>query len=393
MDDGRVGVYVHVPFCERICPYCDFAVEKAPRLPAAREAAYVDALLAELGRRAGSFAARPLASLYLGGGTPSLLHPQSVERIAAAVRAAFPPAPDGAFELTLEMNPGTTERARLAGFRAAGVDRLSVGIQSFDDVTLKRLGRAHRARDGDDALDAARAAGFENVSIDLILAAPGQRLAHVARELERALAHAPQHVSVYMLTIEPGTPFERAARRGALALAGEDEAADMLALAAERLGAAGLFRYEISSFARPGREALHNRRYWERRPVLGIGVGAWSSEPSSACAPHGARRANVRSLAAYLARVGAGEPAADGPPERLDARTARGEAVFLALRTAAGLAPEGFAAEFGGPPRAFFGAEIGELVAAGLLDEGPDGRLRLMPRGILLSDSVFERFV
>ena len=393
MEDGRVGVYVHVPFCERVCPYCDFAVEKAPRLPRAREDAYVDALLTELAQRRGAFSGRPLVSLYLGGGTPSRLHPDSIERIAGAVRAAFPPEPGADLELTLELNPGTTERARLPAFRAAGANRLSVGIQSFDDATLKRLGRAHRARDCCAALDAARAAGFENLSIDLIAAAPGQRLADVERDLDTALVFAPQHVSVYLLTIEPGTPFELAARRGRLALAGEEEAADMLARAAERLAAAGLARYEISSFARPGRESRHNRRYWARRPVLGIGAAAWSNEPPSEGAPHGTRRANVRSTDAYLARIAAGEPAAAGPAERLDARTARGEAVFLALRTAGGLSPEGFTAEFGAPPRGFYRAEIEELVAAGLLDEAHDGRLRLTPRGILLSDSVFERFV
>ena len=393
MDDGRVGVYAHVPFCERICPYCDFAVERAPQLARTREDAYVAALRVELERRSELFADRPLATLYLGGGTPSRLRPESIERIAAAVHAAFPSegAPD--LELTLELNPGTTESARLPGFRAAGVNRLSVGVQSFDDATLKRLGRAHRARDCRAALEAARAAGFENLSLDLILAAPEQRLADVARDLDAALFFAPQHVSVYALTIEPGTPFERALRRGQLVLADEEEVADMLTLAAERLGASGLARYEISSFAAAGRESRHNRRYWERRPVLGIGVGAWSSEPPSEAAPHGARRANVRGLDAYLARVAAGQPAAEGPAERLDAPTARGEALFLALRTAAGLAPEGFAAEFGAPPRGFYGAEIEELVEAGLLDEASDGHLRLTSRGILLSDSVFERFV
>ena len=392
MDDGCVGVYVHVPFCERVCPYCDFAVVRAPRLSRAREDAYVDALLGELAQRREAFAGRPLATLYLGGGTPSRLQPESIERIAAAVRAAFPRA-DAELELTLELNPGTTERARLPGLRAAGVNRLSVGVQSFDDTTLKRLGRAHRARDCRAALEAARAARFENLSLDLILAAPGQRLADVERDLDAALGFEPQHVSVYALTIEPGTPFERAERRGQLALAEEEEVADMLVLAAERLGAAGLARYEISSFAEPGRESRHNRRYWDRRPVLGIGVGAWSSEPPSERAPHGARRANVRALDAYLARVAAGEPPAAEPAERLDARTARGEALFLGLRTASGLAPAGFTAEFGAPPRGFYGAEIEELVAAGLLDEARDGRLRLTPRGVLLSDSVFERFV
>lgn len=395
-DDGRVGVYVHVPFCERVCPYCDFAVVAARPLAAAHERAYVDALLAELERRAPAFAGasggpRPLASLYLGGGTPSLLAPESVARIVAAARAWFPP--EGPVETTLEVNPSTTERARLPGFRAAGVTRLSVGVQSFSDATLKRLGRAHRAGEARATLAAARAAGFDDVSIDLIVAAPGQRLADLERDLDETLRFAPEHVSAYQLTIEPGTPFERAAARGQLALADEDEAAAMLERLAERLEAVGLARYEISSFARPGREARHNRRYWERRPVLGIGMGAWSSEPASPEAPHGARRANVRSLDAYLARVAAGAPAAEGEPERLAPATARGEAAFLALRTREGLDARAFAAEFGAPPRAFWPEAIAEALAAGWLVEDGRGALRLTAAGILLSDTLFARLV
>jgi len=392
MDDARVGIYVHVPFCERVCPYCDFAVEKTASLSRAVEDAYVDALLAELSQRRGRFAGRALATVYLGGGTPSLLRPQSIERIVAGVHAAFPSAPGEAVETTLELNPGTTERARLPAFRASGVDRLSVGVQSFDDRTLKRLGRAHRARDCCAALEAARAAGFENVSLDLILAAPGQRLAGVERDLAAALDFEPRHVSVYLLAVEPGTPFARAAR-GQLDLAGDDEAAQMLERAGERLAEAGLERYEISSFARPCFESRHNRRYWQRRAVLGLGAGAWSCDPADEGAPHGARRGNVRSRAEYLARIEAGASAAAGPDEPLEGPAARGEAAFLALRTREGLSAADFAGEFGAPPRGFFAAAIDELVVADLLDESADGSLRLTRRGILLSDSVFERFV
>jgi oxygen-independent coproporphyrinogen-3 oxidase len=396
IDDGRVGVYVHVPFCERVCPYCDFAVVPARPLAPERERAYVEALLAELARRAPDFAAasgapRPLTSLYFGGGTPSLLAPESVARIVGAVRERFPAEPG--VETTLELNPGTSERARLPGFRAAGVNRLSIGVQSFSDATLKRLGRAHRADEARATLAAARAAGFTNVSLDLIVAAPGQRLADLERDLDETLALGPEHVSAYQLTIEPGTPFERAFARGQLALAEEDEAVAMLERLAARLETGGLARYEISSFARPGRESRHNQRYWRRHAVLGIGMGAWSCEAPSPSAPHGARRANVRELAAYLARIAAGEPAAVAPPERLDPATARGEAAFLALRTVRGLDAAGFAAEFGAPPRAFWPEAIAEAVAAGWLVESAAGDLRLSAAGVLLSDSLFERFV
>jgi oxygen-independent coproporphyrinogen-3 oxidase len=390
--DSSVGVYVHVPFCERVCPYCDFAVVGARTLAAADEDAYVGALLRELAGRARDFAGRRLETLYFGGGTPSLLRPASLERIVVAVRAAFPDAA-AAIETTLEVNPSTVERARLPGFRAAGVNRLSLGLQSFDDTVLRRLGRAHRAAEGQATFAAARGAGFDNVSIDLIFAAPGQSLADLRRDLAGAAALGPEHVSAYALTVEEGTPFALAQRRGQLPLADEETSVAMMEEIEARLGEAGLARYEISSFARPGFASRHNRRYWRRTPVLGLGMGAWSIDPPDRDAPFGARRANVRALPAYLARVAAeGHGAADAP-ERLDGATARGEAAFLALRTSEGLAAAPFSAEFGAPPRAFFAAAIDELVAAGCLTEAEGGDLRLTPRGRLVSDSVFERFV
>ena len=384
MDD--LGVYLHVPFCERLCPYCDFPVV-AGALGRDAEERYVAALLAELAARRGDFAGRALATIYLGGGTPSLLSPQSVRALLDAVRAAF--AGDPA-EVTLEINPSTLERERLPGFRAAGVDRVSIGIQSFDDTTLRRLGRAHRAREGKLTLAACRAAGFARLSLDLIAAAPGQDLAAFDRELDAAIRAAPEHVSVYELTLEAGTPFARAAESGQLDTADEESAVRMLERAEERLVAAGYRRYEISSYAWPGREALHNQRYWQRRPVLGLGMGAVSNDPPSAIQPHGVRRTNPRTLDAYL-MVAAGAQRAE--VEELDPRIARGEAVFLALRTSTGLDAERFAAEFGAPPRAFFADAIGALRAQGLLEEADTGRLRLTPRGRMLSDSVFEHFV
>jgi oxygen-independent coproporphyrinogen-3 oxidase len=391
--DESVGVYLHVPFCERVCPYCDFAVVAARRLDPARVDAYVEALRVELAARREAFAGRALASVYLGGGTPSLLRPDSVARLLEAVRGAFPAAAGSEPEITLEVNPSTVERERLPGFRAAGVSRLSLGIQSFDDAVLKRLGRAHRAEEGVATWAAARAAGFDDLSLDLIFGVPGQDRASLARDLEAVAARAPEHVSAYALTFEPDTPFGRAVAAGRMTPPDDDRVADLYEDVAAGLVAAGLEPYEISSYARPGRRSVHNRRYWERRPVLGLGVGAWSSEPRGPGAPHGARRHNVRDLGAYLAGVASCGTAHAGPPEVLDPATARGEAAFLALRTAEGLDPAGFEAEFGAPPRAFFGEAVDELVAAGLLRESPEGRLALTPRGRLLSDGVFERFV
>jgi len=389
VSDRSLGVYLHVPFCERVCPYCDFAVVALPRLARADEERYVTALLAELEGRAAAFAGRTLETVYFGGGTPALLLPASIGRLLAGVRAAFAGEPR---EVTLEANPSTLEQSRLAGFRAAGVDRLSLGVQSFDDTTLRRLGRAHRASESLGALAAARAAGFANLSLDLIVGAPGQALGDVERDLAATLDAAPEHVSVYALTLEAGTPFARAADAGKLRVPEDDLVADMLLAVDARLASAGLRRYEVSSFARPGFEALHNQRYWRRRPVLALGVGAHSTEPPSAAAPFGARSANERGLAAWLARI---EAARFAPPEREvpGPATARGEAAFLALRTREGLVAERFAAEFGAAPRHFFAAAIDELVAEGLVAESASGDLAPSPRGFAFADAVAARFV
>jgi oxygen-independent coproporphyrinogen-3 oxidase len=452
VQDSKVGVYVHIPFCERVCPYCDFAVIAAPELPAAQEDRYVDALLRELASRSaayqapdaanqGSVAAHPdpaavhpgpaaahpgpaaahpgpaaahpgpaaanpdpaaateglnangrsLASIYLGGGTPSLLTPESIGRIIEAVRATFPS--EGPIEITLEVNPSTLERARLRDFRAVGVNRVSVGVQSFDDAVLKRLGRAHRVDEAHQTLAACRAAGFLVISLDLIFAAPSQLPAGVVGDLDCALEFGPDHLSTYELTIESGTPFALAASRGQLPLPDEDEAIEMMETIEARLRADGFVRYEISNFARPGFQAIHNRRYWERQPVLGIGVGAFSTEPLSAAAPFGARRSNVRDLRTYLDRIAQRLPTAAGPTEIFDAETARGEAAFLALRGSRGLLAAEFESEFGQPPRVFFGPAIDRLLEGGLLDEGGSGDLCLSARGRLLADSVFAEFV
>ncbi len=452
MQDSKVGVYVHIPFCERVCPYCDFAVIAAPELSAAQETRYVDALLRELASRSAAYQApdaanpgpvavhpgpaaadhapaaanpgpaaahpapaaahpapaaahpapaaatdglgaegRSLASIYLGGGTPSLLTPESIGRIIEAIRATFPS--DGPIEITLEVNPSTLERARLPGFREVGVNRVSVGVQSFDDAVLKRLGRAHRVDEAHQTLDACRAAGFQVISLDLIFAAPSQRPAGVASDLDRALEFGPDHLSTYELTIESGTPFALAASRGQLPLPDEDEAIEMMETIEARLRADGFVRYEISNFARPGFQAIHNRRYWERQPVLGIGVGAFSTEPPSAAAPFGARRSNVRDLRTYLDRIAQRLPPAAGPTEIFDVETARGEAAFLSLRGSRGLLAAEFESEFGQPPRVFFGPAIDRLLEGELLDEDGSGDLRLSARGRLLADSVFAEFV
>ena len=382
-----MGVYVHVPFCDRICPYCDFAVVAG--LPGPQEERLVAALVAEIRGRAPAWGAVPLETVYLGGGTPSLLRPESVARILDATRSAFSGEP---WEVTLEVNPSTTERDRLPAFRAAGITRLSVGVQSFHDATLKRLGRAHAAPECHATLEAARSAGFAELSIDLIFAVQDQDVAAVLADAEAALAHAPGHISTYALTVEAGTPLAAAVRDGRVVLPDADAAADMMLALEERLESAGLRRYEVSSYALPGQEARHNARYWLREPVLGVGMGAHSHQPRGPGRPYGARPANERNLESWLGRIEAGDLT---PPEAgiLSEGEARCEAVFLALRRREGLAAARFREEWGAEPRSIWPEEIVELVAAGLLGESVAGDLALTRRGWLLADSVFERFV
>ncbi len=398
-DDGRVGVYLHLPFCERICPYCDFAVVAARVLAPEIEARYVDALCRELEARKSAFEGRTLASIYFGGGTPALFHPDSIARLVAGVRAAFPGSADSggaqaATETTLELNPSTLERERLPGFLAAGIDRLSLGIQSFQDAQLKRLGRAHRADVARETLRAARAAGFENLSLDLIFALPDQTLELLDRDLDEVIAFHPEHVSTYELTFEPETPFGRALARGRMRTCDEDLAADMIEHVEARLETAGYVRYEISSHARAGHRSLHNARYWQRQAVLGLGMGAHSFEPRTESHPHGRRRGNPRSLDAWLRGVEE-DPARIGSEEVLSTATARGEAIFLALRQREGLSSPHFRAEFGESPRHFFGSEIELALARGWLEEGQPspGDLRLTRMGRLVADSVAALFV
>lgn len=389
--ERTVGVYVHVPFCERVCPYCDFAVVAAREIEPAVEERYVHALLRELDERKHDFAGHGLSTVYFGGGTPSLLSPNSLRLVLEAVQAAFP-GEVLTREVTLEMNPSTTERERLAAFRELGINRLSVGIQSFDDSVLKGLGRAHKAPESHAMLAAARDAGFDNLSLDLILACPGQTFPDFERDLETALEFSPEHLSVYELTIESGTPFALANERGQLARPDEDLASRMLEYVAVRSASAGFERYEVSNYARPGFESAHNRRYWARKPVLGLGMGAWSAEVPGGEMPHGGRLMNPRDLETYLnavERAGTDFRTVD----RLSEAQARSEAIFLGLRTPNGVCAKAFETEFGNPPRSFYSEQITRLREIGLLAETTEGDLRLTDRGVLLSDTVFADFV
>lgn len=262
-----LSLYVHLPWCLKKCPYCDFNSHEAQG--PVNESRYLGALCADLEAALPLIWGRPVLSVFIGGGTPSLFSPDGIERLLADIRARLPLVPD--CEITLEANPGTFERDRFRAFRAAGVTRLSIGVQSFDDAALQAIGRVHDAAQARAAVEEARTA-FDSFNIDLMYALPGQSLAKLDADLDAALAYAPPHLSVYHLTLEPNTWFATHPP----ALPDADLASDMLDLIAQRTANAGLQRYEVSAFARERHRCLHNQNYWRFGDYLGIGAGAHS---------------------------------------------------------------------------------------------------------------------
>jgi putative oxygen-independent coproporphyrinogen III oxidase len=266
--DPGFGIYVHWPFCRAKCPYCDFNSHVSGELD---HWGWARAFLAEIERYAGEIGPRTLGSIFFGGGTPSLMAPQTVAAVIERATACFTPAPE--LEITLEANPTSVEAGRLAGFRAAGVNRVSLGVQALDEAALRFLGREHTAAEALAAVGLA-ARLFPRYSFDLIYGRPGQTAAAWAAELDHALHHADGHLSLYQLTIEPGTRFELLQRTGALAMPADEEQADLYELTQERVAAAGLPAYEISNHARPGEACRHNLIYWRSGEWLGVGPGA-----------------------------------------------------------------------------------------------------------------------
>jgi oxygen-independent coproporphyrinogen-3 oxidase len=379
------GLYVHIPYCRTKCPYCDFNVEAAATWPEAR---YVDALIAELQLHASAppFGGKRLATIFLGGGTPSLFAAESIARLLDQARRAF--AVETTVEISLEATPESVGVAKLAGYRRAGVNRLSFGIESFHPHVLKRLGRLQTAAETRLAVAMAREAGFANVSLDLMFAVPGQSVADWRADLDTAISYAPEHISAYNLTYEEGTPFFDLKRAGRLDPLEDEIEATMFEEARSRLGNAGYRAYEVSNFARPGFEARHNRNYWHAGPYLGIGAGAHSHEPRGSCAR---RWSNEKDPALYASRA-LRSGGAVVRQETLGPRKTAGEFVFLHLRTSEGVGEEAFRARFGSPLEETF-PEVEQLLGDGLLERHADRRLALSPRGLLLADSVFATFV
>jgi oxygen-independent coproporphyrinogen-3 oxidase len=378
-DPARLGLYVHVPFCEAKCAYCHFAID--PRRPDdARQDRYLRALLAEME------AAPPAAAdtLYFGGGTPSLWAAERLARVIDLARRRFS-LPPGA-EVTVEANPADLDAAAYRELRAAGVTRISLGVQSFDDAVLAEMGRLHSSRDGVRAVERARAAGLANVSVDLILGWPGETAARWERNLEGVSALAPEHLSLYALEVEGRTLLAHRARSGALALPDDDLVADLFERTVGTLGAAGLERYEISNFARPGSESRHNSKYWADAPFLGFGMSAHSYRD-------GRRWWNVDTFGGYCRAVEERGPAAVVAGERtLSPRERAQEALFTGLRRREGVDLGAFRLAHGVDVLSDYASGLCAPFAAGLL-ERRGAHLRLTERGVLLSNEVFQAFV
>ena len=385
-----LGLYVHVPFCSSICNYCNF---NRGLYDEALKTRYVDALIAHIaasedrtshGRaaRPAPRASRPADTIYFGGGTPSLLDPQDVARVIGALRERFAVTPDS--EITLETNPETVDREKLERFRDAGVNRLSFGVQSFQDGELRRLGRIHSAERARAAVRDARAAGFDNVSLDLMMWLPGQSVKAWLANVDALIDAAPDHASLYLLELYPNAPLKEEMARAGWSQAPDDDAAEMYLEAMARLQTAGLVQYEISNVARPGCASRHNLKYWTDGEWLAFGCGAHATFGN-------ARWRNVAATEEYIDRVTSGvSPVAER--RELTAGERLEEALFTGLRLADGIDARRVGGRYGADVFRRYGEALQPFLDAGWLVREGD-RLRLTRDGMLMANEVMAVFV
>jgi len=386
-----LGLYIHVPFCSAICNYCNF---NRGLFDADLKRAYVDALVTEIHSPVQSpitsqssiinhrSSIPPADTIYFGGGTPSLLEPDEIARIVRACEGAFDVAADR--EITMEANPESVSEARLAGYRAAGVTRLSFGVQSFRDEELRRLSRLHSADRARAALGEARAAGFDNVSLDLMMWLPQQSVSEWLASVDAAIALAPDHLSLYMLEVYPNAPLKEDMARARWSQAPDDDVAAMYVEAMERLEAAGLAQYEISNVARAGRRSRHNLKYWTDGEWRGFGCGAHSTRG-------GVRWKNISSTVEYIQTVARGASTAVDV-RRMTADEHFGDALFTGLRLVDGIDLAAIERRYGVDVCRRFGPDLQPFFEAGWLRRDGD-RLWLTRRGMLLAHEVMSVFV
>ena len=385
-----ISLYVHIPFCLRKCRYCDFL--SAPQTDIDRER-YVKALIREIKTQKDCPAGRPVDTVFFGGGTPSVLSADQIGRIIDALREVFLILPDA--EVSLETNPGTADFDKLSAFKKAGINRLSMGVQSMHDEELRLLGRIHTADQALEAFKTARAAGFDNINIDLMSALPGQTFDSWADSLRQAVEWRPEHISAYSLIIEPGTPFSALYEAGELPpLPDEETDRKMYHYTREYLAQHGYGRYEISNYALKGRECRHNSGYWTGHPYLGFGIGAASYV-------NGARFSNIPDFETYIVEMEkAGIPAeieqvyekVRTEIHSLTEQEKMEEFMFLGLRMTAGVKTSDFASRFGKSLDEVYGDVIRRHLAQGLLQRTPEG-FCLTERGTDVSNYVMADYL
>ena len=376
---GRPGLYVHIPYCDTKCAYCDFySITRQDS-----RAAFIPALIREIhsyGRE--PYTRNTFDTIYFGGGTPSLLTEEELSRILEALRQTFPLAEDS--EITLEANPGTIRPEKLKAFKELGVNRLSMGVQSFDDGDLKALGRLHNAGQALQSFAEARRAGFDNISLDLIFALPGQTLKRWRKNLKTLLELAPEHVSAYNLIYEPGTLFHRWREEGKLKAAPDALEEKLYATTMEALENAGYIMYEVSNYARGERYySRHNGKYWDHTPYLGFGPSAHSYWPEE-------RWSNIRSARGYNQKVHAGESPVSFQ-EQLGPETRMFETVMLGLRTRRGIDLTRFAKHFKNDFGAIFRPQTEKLIREGFA-RIEDNHFRLTAKGLMICDEIIPHF-
>nr|WP_240353748.1 radical SAM family heme chaperone HemW [Cohnella algarum] len=377
------ALYIHIPFCTNKCFYCDFNSYVVDGQPVD---AYLDALEKEMEQTARLLPPETVRTVFVGGGTPTVLDPRQMARFLQAVARHFPIAADA--EFTMEANPGTTDPAKLEAMLAGGVNRISFGAQSFDDKLLAAIGRIHEARDVVNSIANARRAGFSNLSIDLMFGLPNQTLEQLADSVSRALELDLPHYSLYSLKVEENTLFHRLYEWGELPLPEEDVEVAMYAHLRERLGAAGYDHYEISNFARPGFESKHNSVYWRNEPYYGLGAGAHGYA-------RGIRHMNIKGVQPYIEAAARALPRLTTDP--VSVREAMEDFMMVGLRLRQGVRRADFAAQFGGTePEDVFGEVLTKLQSQGLLEpfgEGEAAGYRLTERGVPLGNEVFGAFL
>jgi putative oxygen-independent coproporphyrinogen III oxidase len=373
------AVYIHIPFCTNKCHYCDFNSYVVKGQPVDE---YLDALRREMENTVSQTPPGAIRTVFVGGGTPTVLNPEQMSRFLSDVRTYFPDRSDG-FEFTMEANPGTTDAEKLAAMKEGGVNRISFGVQSFNSALLSAIGRIHSVDDVYRSLENARMAGFSNISIDLIFGLPKQTLEDLNETLDKALALGLPHHSIYGLKVEENTLFHTLYERGELPLPEEDDEVAMFRLIMQRLKAEGYRQYEISNFAKPGYESKHNTVYWRNESYYGLGAGAHGYM-------RGTRHVNVKGIQPYI------EASRHGLTvnERFEvsADEAMEDFMMVGLRLLAGVKREDFYSQFGVRLEDTFGTTIGSLIAKGLLEE-TEGGYRLTERGIFLGNEVFGAFV